>query len=111
MTSMFSPYYVEISNPLLLFRKSPEDEVLLPASPEVGLSQSIAPADPPPPVRLLVTDSEGLGPWLVLREHIAAGSVTPPVTTGVHSPLHDMAPVSGGVPDTQLGKQNTFMYN
>ena len=51
-----------------------------------------------------MTDSEGLGPGLVLREHIAAASVTPPVTTGIHSPLHDMAPVSGGVPDTQLGK-------
>merc|ERR1712062_151328 len=39
-------YYVEISKPLLLllFRKSPEDEILLPASPKVGLSQTIAPA-------------------------------------------------------------------
>ena len=111
MTSKFSPDYMEISNPLLLFRKSPEYKVLPPTSPDISLSQSIAPADPPPPVRLLMTDSEGLGPWLVLREHIAAASVTPPVTTGIHSPLHDMAPVSGGVPDTQLGKQNSFMFN
>ena len=90
---------------LLLFRQSPEHKVLLPPRPEVGLGQSVASADPPPPLGLVVTDSEGLTTWLVLGVDIAAGSVAPSVTTGIHSPLDDMAPVCGGVPNTQLATQ------
>ena len=92
---------MEISKSLLL-RQSPEHKVLLPASPDVGLVQSVAPTDPPPPLRLVMTDSEGLGAWLVLRVDIADGSMVPPVTTGIYSPLDDVAPISGGVPNTKL---------
>ena len=49
-----------------------------------------------------MTDSEGLGAWLVLRVDIADGSMVPPVTTGIYSPLDDVAPISGGVPNTKL---------
>ena len=99
---------MEISKSLLLllfFRQSPEHKVLLPPSPQVGLGQSVASADPPSPLGLVMTDSEGLATWLVLGVDIAAGSVVPPVTTGIHSPLDDMAPVSGGVSNTQLETQ------
>ena len=106
-----SPHYVEMSEALVLFLvgQSPEDEVLLPPGTEVGLAQSVAPADPPPPLRLVMADSEGLAPWRLLGLNIAGGDVVPPVTTGVHSPLDDMAPVCGGRPDTQLETQiNTY---
>ena len=99
---------MEISRPLLLLRQSPEHKVLLPASPDVSLGKSSPLTDPPPPLRLVMADSEGLATWLVLREDIAAARVIPAVTTGIQPPFNDMAPVRGGVPNTQLVKHKYY---
>ena len=91
-----------MSKPGPLFSYGPEDKVLLPALPGVLLGDPFPLADPPPPLRLVVADSEGLCPWLVLGMDVAAARVIPSVTAGVNSPLDYVTPVSGGVADTQL---------
>ena len=98
-----------MSKPGPLFCYGPEDKVLLPALPGVLLGDPFPLADPPPPLRLVMTDSEGLSAWLVLRVDIAAASVTPAISTGIQPPLDDMTPVRGGVPNTQLKEHKLTM--
>ena len=111
MSIVLIPDYVKISEACLSSWAScsgslrihcPEDKVLLPASPELPRGEAVTPGDPPPPLRLCMADSEGLCARLVLGMDIAAGGVSPSVTTGVNPPLDNMTPVSGGVTHAQL---------
>ena len=88
-----SPDDVEVPKPYLLFRPGPEDEVLVPSLPDFGLGQTVALADPPPRLWLVVAHGVCLGPVLVLRVDVADGSVVPAVTAGVNSPLDNVTPV------------------
>ena len=87
---------------VVLFRPGPEDEVLVPSLPDFGLGQTVALADPPPPLWLVVAHGVCLGPVLVLGMDVADGIVVPAVTAGVKSPLDNVTPVGGGVAHTQL---------
>ena len=90
-----SPDDVEVAKPLgfPLFRPGPEDEVLVPSLPDLGLGQTVALADPPPRLWLVVAHGVCLGPVLMLGVDVADGSVVPPVTAGVNSPLDNVTPV------------------
>ena len=98
-----------MSKPGPLFCYGPEDKVLLPALPGVLLGDPFPLADPPPPLGLVVADSEGLCPWLVLGMDVAAARVIPSVTAGVNSPLDYVTPVSGGTAHTQLISGSTLV--
>merc|ERR1719347_1500976 len=93
-SSMLTSMTPTMSTSPTIQRVSPEYKVMFPL---MSLSL-LTLVNPPPPHRLCMAHSERLSAWLLLGKDMYCTKVRPPITTCIHTPLHQVAVPARGEP-------------